>query len=364
MIFLKGMRKIIFQLLLILVITCFVLPLVTFCENQTSAKQLLFGMTVRDATAPFYQAMIRTAEEKAEELGVKLVVMDSHDDVLAQLEHLDNFITMGIDGLVFGGTVDTVSIIPGIKELNEKGIPIMAVDNSPEGGRVELWISFDIVDSSRRAAEAFVDLLKEKYGGEVPKGVVIEITGALGDAFTNECYEGFHSVIDNYPQLTVVQGEGKWNNIDSFERTSDLLTRYGDDVVGIYIHTPDIMGPGVVAAVEQAGYNPKDFCMTGICMGPEGRDLIKQGKIAAIVAQPIADGAELAVQYLYDLCQGEEIPKIGDTIVKEGALWSPATVVENPRCEGGFMKLRAPIVPLEVSPDDPRLWENKITELQ
>jgi len=358
----RVMKRIVFLLMLTFTIIYFVFPSITFCENKTSSKQLIFGMTVRDASAPFYQAMIRAASEKAKDLNVKLVVLDSHDDVLKQLEQIDNLISMGIDGLVFGGTVDTKAIIPGIKELNKRDIPIMAVDNSPEGGRVKLWLSFDVVDSSKKAAEVFVNLLKEKYG-KMPKGVIIEITGALGDAFTNECFKGFHEVIDKYSQLTIVQGEGKWNNIDSFDRTSDLLMRYGDKVVGIYIHTPDIMGPGVISAIEQAGYNSKDYIITGICMGPEGRDLIKQGKISAIVAQPIAAGAELAVQYLYDLCQGKDIPNIGDTIVQEGALWSPAPVLKNPRCEGGFMRLNGALVPLEVSPDDPRLWENKLGKM-
>ncbi|MHC2994644.1 MAG: sugar ABC transporter substrate-binding protein [Candidatus Atribacteria bacterium] len=355
----KGMRRIIFLSLLTLIITCFVCSSIIFSQEKASSKQLTFGMTVRTATPPYARAMILGAEEKAKELGVKIIIVDSHDDVLKQLEQIDNFIAMGVDGFVFGGTIDTAAVIPGIKKLNEHNIPIMALDNCPEGGRVELWISFDIVQSSKKAAEVFVKVLEDKHE-KVPKGVVIEITGALGDAFTNECYEGFHAIIDKYNQLTIVQGEGKWNNIDSFERTSDLLMRYGDEVVGIYIHTPDIMGPGVIAAVEQAGYDPKKFAMAGICMGPEGVDLIKKGKISAIVGQPALASGELAVQYLYDLCHGKDIPKIGDTVVEEGALWSPAVILENPRCEGAFMRLQGPLVPLELSPDDPRLWENKL----
>jgi len=191
---------------------------------------------------------------------------------------------------------------------------------------------------------------------------VIEITGALGDAFTNECTQGFHTVVDQYKQLTVVQGEGKWDNIPSFERTSELLMRHKGKVVGIYVHTPDIMAPGVVRAIEQAGLDPAQFSITGICMGPEGRDLIKAGKVYAIVGQPALVAGELSVQYLYDLLNGKPIPKIGETVTKEGALWSPAKVLKNPRCEGAFMMLNAPIIPFDAKPDDARLWENILTK--
>jgi len=358
----KETRKIIFYSFLTLMIIFFACSLTILSQEKTSSEKLVFGMTVRTATPPYARAMILGAENKAKELGVEIVVADSNDDVLKQLDQIDNFITMGVDGFIFGGTIDTAAVIPGIERLNEKNIPIMALDNCPEGGRVELWISFDIIQSSKKAAEAFVKVLEDKHG-KIPEGVIIEITGALGDAFTNECYKGFHAIVDQYSQFTVVQGEGKWDNINSFDRTSDLLMRYGDEVVGIYVHTPDIMGPGVISAIEQAGYDPKDFSIAGICMGPEGRDLIKEGKISAIVGQPALASGELAVQYLYDLCHGKDIPKIGETVVEEGALWAPAVILENPRCEGAFMQLQGPLVPFEARPDDPRLWENKLDEM-
>jgi ribose transport system substrate-binding protein len=324
-------------------------------------KQTVYGMTVRDASAPYMAAMIHGAEAAAAKLGAKLVVLDSKNDVLQQLNQMDSLLAQGVSGLLFGGTIDTAAVIPGIKKFNDRKIPIMALDNSPEGGKVDLWLSFDITESSKKAAELFVAKLKEKHGAD-PKGVVIEITGALGDAFTNECTAGFHSVIDAYKGIQVAQGEGKWDNDASFQRTTELLTKYGKKVIGIYVHTPDIMGTGTVKAVEQAKLKPADYFITGICMGPEGRDLIKEGKIYAIVNQPALDAATLAVQYLWDLNHGKAIPKVGDTVKVDNALWSPAEVVKNPLCEGAFMKLQGPVVPLQVSPDDARLWENQIAK--
>lgn len=330
--------------------------------GATLAKDLVFGMTGRDMTPPYARAIKAGAEKKAKELGVKLVAKDSQNDVLKQLAHMDSFLVMGVDALLFEGTIDTRSVVRGIEKFNRKGIPIVALDNSPESGKVAYWISFDITDASRKAGETFIKGIREKHDGKVPAGVVIEITGALGDGFTNECTAGLHSVLDQYSQLKVVQGEGKWNNIDSFKRTSDLLTRYKEQVVGIYVHTPDIMGQGTVQAVEKAGLNPADYAICGICMGPEGRELIKEGKIYAIVQQPAMAAAELGVQFLYDIINGKkEMPREGQVITVENAHWSPAQILDNPRCEGLMMKLNAPVVPFEAKPDDPRLWENILT---
>ena len=108
--------------------------------------------------------------------------------------------------------------------------------------------------------------------------------------------------------------------------------RFGDEVVAIYIHTPDIMSPGVISAIEKQGHDPSKFSITGVWAGPEGLQFIREGKISAIVAPPAMTVAELSVQYLYDLKSGKKIPQIGDTVIEEGAVWSPAKVVLNPYC--------------------------------
>ena len=332
-------------------------------SGTCQAKELVFGMTGRDMAPPYARAMEAGAQKKAKELGVKLLIKDSQNDILKQMSHLDSFLVMGIDGLLFEGTIDTRAIVKGIETFNKKGIPIVALDNSPEGGKVAYWISFDITDASRKAGESFIDGIKKQHGGKVPEGVILEITGALGDAFSNECTSGLHSVLKQYSQLEIVQGEGKWNNIDSFKRTSDLLMRYKKKVVGIYVHTPDIMGQGVVQAVEKAGLDPVDYAISGICMGPEGRELLKEGKMYSIVQQPAMAAAELGVQMLYDIVTGKkEMPVKGQVITRENALWSPAKIIDNPRCEGLMMKLNSPIIPFDAKPDDPRLWENILTK--
>lgn len=344
--------------------------LLTGCGGNSSSDgdgdqaEFTFGMVVKEPEAPFIQAFINGAEEKAEELGVKVNIKNGQADSLKIMEHMDNFITQGVDGFIMAGTVDLKAIVPGVKRLNEAGIPIIALDTSPEGGKVDMFLSFDIEQSTQKAAKAFVQGIKDRNGGEVPEGVVIEITGSIEDMFTQACSRGFDSVISQYPQLTVAQGEGKWNNDDSHQRASDLLTRHGDEVLGIYVHTPDIMGAGVISAIESAGLDPKDYGICGICMGPEGLESIKNDKILAIVGQPALESAQLAVQYLYDINKGNAIPQIGDTVVEEGALWSPAEVVENTWAdEGAYMILQGPLVPIDVDTDDPRLWENKLDHL-
>lgn len=324
-------------------------------------KKFTVGMIIKEPSAPYIQAFVKAANDKADELGIKVMIRDGQADSLRIMEIIDTFITQGIDAFILGGAVDLRTLVPGIMRLNEEGIPVAALDTSPEGGKVDFFLSFDLVQSSAKATRAFVEGIRERNGGEVPEGVVLEIVGDYADMFSRACTEGFNSVMKEYPQLKVVQGEGKWNNTDSHSKVSDFMTRYGKDVLGVYVQTPDIMGAGAVSAIEAAGLEPKDFGICGICIGPEGIDMIKEGKLLAVVEQPAYDSAALALQYLYDQAHGKPVPKIGDTLVDEGAIWSPAKVIENPWAdEGAYVVLQGPLVPQEVSPDDERLWENQL----
>ena len=330
-------------------------------QAQKSDKKLKIGMIIKEPSAPYIQAEVKGAQDKAAELGIDLLIRDGEGNSMKIMEIIDTFISQKIDGFILGGAVDLRALVPGIKRLNELGIPVAAVDTSPEGGRVDFFLSFDLGQSSAKATRLFVEGIKNRNSGQVPEGVVIEIIGDSADMFTHACSEGFNSVLKDYPQLKIVQGEGKWNNTDSHTKTSDLLTRHGDKVLGIYVQTPDIMAAGVVSAIEAAGRKAEDYGITGICLGPEGVELIKQKKALGIVAQPAYDSAYMAVSLLHDKLTGKPVPQIGETIIDEGAIWAPAEVIKNPWAdEGAFIVLQGPLVPQEVQPDDPRLWENKL----
>jgi len=339
------------------------LVLVFLSAAGASEKKLTVGLVVKEPTAPYIQAFMKAAEEKAGELGVDLLIRDGEGDSIKIMDIIDTYMAQGIDAFILGGAVDLRALVPGIRRLNEAKIPVAALDTSPEGGVVDFFLSFDLAQSSAKAAKLFVEGIKNRNGGTVPSGVVLEILGDKADMFSHACTEGFSSVLSRFPQLEIAQGEGKWNNTDSHAVVSDLLTRFGNRVLGIYVQTPDIMGPGAVAAIEAAGLDAADFGIAGICIGPEGIDLIKKGKMLGAVAQPAYDAAALAVQYLVDKLRGKPVPKIGDTLIVEGALWSPAKVIRNPWADdGAFVVLQGPLVPQEVNPDDPRLWENMLTK--
>ncbi len=353
------------KILILTVVLVFGLGLLAGCAGTDEAEdKTTIGMIVKFTGVPYNQAFIEAARNQAEELGVELLIQDSQGDALAAMDIMDTYIAQGVDGILYGGSYDEQQIVPGIKRVNEAGIPIAAIDASPEGGVVDFFVSSSIEDSSRKATEFFVKGIEERNNGEVPEGVVILVMGRAAEMFGAACNRGFYSVIDEYPQLTVASGEGHWNNEDAHTVTSDLMQRHGDDVLGVYVHTPDIMGLGVASAIEAAGKDPADYGPCGYAMGPEGLQLLEEGKFYAIANQTAYDAAAQAFEFLYNKIHGLEVPQVGDVLDEEGAIWGPAEVVENPWAdEGVWIRHVSPVVPHEVDLDDERLWENKLDYL-
>ena len=264
----------------------------TATPAEDTGEKIHIGMCVQDLGVAYSQAFAIGAKQACEERGWELTVIDIQGDAIKTLDTIDNFISMGIDGFIFSGCEDKDAITPGIEKLNELGIPIMALDTSPTGGKIDYFITFDLVKASEKAAQTMIDGLKEKNNGEVPTGTVIEVWGALVDTFAKDCDQGFKNIVSQYPQLTIVEGEGKWDNDTAYTVTSNMLTRVGSDVVAVYCHTPDCQGAGVISAIENAGLNPADLFVSGICIGTEGIDLIKQGKLYCAVEQPALDSSD------------------------------------------------------------------------
>ena len=366
--------KILFSIAVVLMVLAFPLGCATpsndvdeVSDNDVAEfndEPLEFTMIVCWPEYPYQQAFMYGAEQKAEELGVDLSIHSSGGDTSVALELIDTVIMQEKDGLLLAIDLEYIGVVPGIEKLNEAGIPVIALEVSPAGGEIDLFISFDLVNSSKQSAEILIESIKEAHYGEVPEGILIEIIGTVESSWTEPTGSGLRAVVDQYPQLTIVTGEGHYNNVDTHRITTDLLTRHGDEIVAIWVETPDIMGLGAVEAIEAAGFDPKDYHISGICMGPEGKLLIEEGKVAGIVAQPALDYGTLGIQYLYNIVKGEPIPQIGDLLIEEGEIWSPAEVIENPYIEGSpYLVLSGIAVPHETSVDDPRLYEKQMEHL-
>ena len=158
----------------------------------------------------------------------------------------------------------------------------------------------------------------ENLNAKELKDVVIRFSGDSGD--------GMQLTGTLFSNTSALEGKG----ISTFpDYPAEIRAPQGTvaGVSGFQVH----IGSGEVT-------NPGDFCDALVAMNPAA--LKANRKWLKKDATVIIDG---------------------DTITEEGALWSPAYVIENEFADSGAtMILQGPLVPQDCDPNDSLLWENRI----
>lgn len=262
------------------------------------------GLSVSTLSNPFFVTLAEGAEEKADELGVELITVDAGDDAAKQTSDIEDLISKDISVLIVN-PVDSDAVAPAVETAISKGIKVIAVDRVVNGVEVDCSIASDNVAGAQMATEYLVELVGE--GAEVA-----ELEGVTGASATIDRGEGFHIVADE--KLNVVAKQTA-----SFDRAEGMsvmenILQAQPGVKGVFAHN-DEMALGALEAIGD-----KDIVVIGFDATDDALAAIKEGKMAATVAQqPDLMGAT-AVDTAVKLINGETVEKelpVEVTLVKE-----------------------------------------------
>jgi simple sugar transport system substrate-binding protein len=299
------------------------------------------------------EGLVRQAEAK----GWQTITTNANGDAQRQNDDIDYFISLGVDAIV---TVpqDSAGICAAAEKAKEAGIPFFTIDRSPLGCQVDMTILSDNRLAGQQAGQAMVDLLTEKYGA--PQGQVLEITGDLGQNVGILRRDGFHDVLDQYPDIEVITKPGDWDAALGVQIVEDVLNA-NPDLDGIYMHSDAVYVEGTMAVLErfdmlnQRGEDGHIF-LTAVDGSPSGIRAIRDGWQDESSNQPVPDFGRQVVEWIEKTVVNGEPIEEGE-VVQEGALWSPAQIIVN---EDGTPELFLGTTPVtEDNTEDPGLWANQ-----
>jgi simple sugar transport system substrate-binding protein len=299
------------------------------------------------------EGVVRQAEAK----GWQVITTNANGDAQRQNDDIDYFISLGVDAIV---TVpfDSAGICAAAEKAKEADIPFFTIDRSPIGCQIDMTILSDNRLAGQQAGQAMVDLLTEKYGG--PQGKVLEITGNLGQNVGMLRRDGFHDILDEYPDIEVITRPGDWDAALGVQIVEDVLNA-NPDLDGIYMHSDAVYVEGTMAVLEQfdalhqRGEEGHIF-LTAVDGSPSGIRAIREGWQDESSNQPVPDFGRQAIEWIEKAVVNGEPIEEGE-VVQEGALWSPAQIIIN---EDGTPELFLATTPVtEENTEDPGLWANQ-----
>lgn len=265
------------------------------------------GMTVLYPGSNAYQAKYaEAAENYAEELGVKLTVMDPKGDPSAQFNQIQGMISQNLDSIVVWPTSEN-ALIPAIRGASRAGIPVIT-SNSPIGEAGQKYIEAHTGPDDCRQAQQAAEMLGETLDGE---GNIVVVEGTPGytvSTLRKNCFTD--KMEDSYPEIEILASQNaEWNREKAQSVMETYLSKFGDKIDGVYAFD-DGMGMGVINALKAAGKEPGEVKVVTCNLFGEGWDAIKAGWETGSNQQSPIDDAVLAVQTAVKVANGIDVPDL------------------------------------------------------
>ena len=265
-------------------------------ENvREGSSRNVIGFSVSTLNNPFFVTLTEGARKAATENNVELVVVDAGDDAAKQTSDIEDLVSRNV-GVLIVNPVDSDAVAPAVKSAMSQGIKVIAVDRGVNGVDVDCQIASDNVAGARMATEYLMELV-----GEGAK--VAELQGVPGASATIDRGAGFHQVADQSLQVAASQ-TANFNRAEGMTVMENILQSDGT-IKGVFAHN-DEMALGAVEAVAASG---KDIKIVGFDATDDAQKAVKDGKMAATVAQKPDKMGETAIETAVKIMAGETADK-------------------------------------------------------
>ena len=270
----------------------------TYATASTGSSEIVgnggIGLSVSTQNNPFFVTLADGAKKAAKELGVELTVVDAGDDVTKQVADIEDLLAKDISVLIVN-PVDSDAVSGAVQSAMDKGVKVISVDRVVNGVTVDCQIASDNVAGAEIATQYIVDTL-----GEGVK--VAELQGTSGASAAIDRGTGFHNIADG--KLDVVASQ-----VADFDRTKGMsvmenILQANPDVKAVFAAN-DEMALGALEAISGAG---KDVLVVGFDATDDAIAAIKEGRMAATIAQQPDLIGYTSVEYAVKLINGESIP--------------------------------------------------------
>ena len=224
-----------------------------------------------------------------------MVVLDSQNDPAKEVSNMEDISVKNVD-LVLLNPVDSDSAIASVMIANNLDLPVITVDRASNGGNIVSHVASDNEEGGKMAAK----YLAEKLGN---KGNIVELEGTAGSSATRDRGNGFDSEIKNTNLEIITKQSADFDRTKGLTVMENIIQSKGD--IDAVFAQNDEMALGAQKALEAA--NMKDVLIVGFDATDDAVDAVKQGKMAATVAQqPLLIG-ETAVNAVHKVLSGEKI---------------------------------------------------------
>jgi rhamnose transport system substrate-binding protein len=197
----------------------------------------------------YFAATTEGQRQAAEELGNVTVSTDgpTEANIDDQVTFIDNYITRGVDGILFAAN-DPVAIAPVLKKALGQGIHVIGYDANSQPDAREWFVNQAEFNG---IGKAMIDAMAQEIGEDGAFAIVTSTFTTPNQARWIAEMQAYQAAC--HPKMKWLETvEAQEDNNLSFNQASTLLNKHGDELKGIFGMT-SVATPASAEAVTQAG---------------------------------------------------------------------------------------------------------------
>ncbi|MEA5405101.1 D-ribose ABC transporter substrate-binding protein [Arcicella sp. DC2W] len=282
-------------------------------QKKTSEGPKKMAIVVSTLNNPWFVFLAENAAAKAKELGYETKIFDSQNNTALESDHFENAIVSGYQAILFNPT-DADGSVVNVQKAKDAGIPVFCMDREINSATAATsQILSDSFSGCVAIGKFFVQQLNKK-------GNYVELLGLVGDNNTWARSKGFHSLVDNYPNLKMVAQQSADFDRNKAMEVMESILQAQPNIDAVFCGN-DAMAMGAYQALAGAGKANKVKVF-----GFDGADdvvgAIKDGKVAATGMQFPKVMAQMAAVYADEYLKGKrdfpaKIPVAVELVTKE-----------------------------------------------
>lgn len=258
--------------------------------QTASGKEEYIWIATMTGHSMFQENDIPAFKKFGQDKNVTATIMGPEEyDIPGQIQALNEAIARKPSGILVLGMEQ--SLASSINEAIRQGIPVITVDSDVSNSNRIAYVGSDWYEIGVTQAEAMVKLI----GG---KGKVA-IMGIGGADTTDAAFKGYYSVIDNYPDITVVGEYDDMANYDEAERITKTILDTYPDIAGISGFDSN-SAIGITNGLKDF-QGDQDIKVTAMDIEPDNLSLVEDGQVDVIIGQKRAVFTYYAASLLYDI---------------------------------------------------------------
>ncbi|WP_025288734.1 ribose ABC transporter substrate-binding protein RbsB [Bibersteinia trehalosi] len=262
--------------------------------SGSALAQDTLALAVSTLDNPFFVTLKEGAEKKAQELGYRLVVLDSQNDPAKELANVEDLTVRGAKVLLVNPT-DSDAVGNAVAIANKKNIPVITLDRGANKGVVVSHIASDNVAGGKMAG----DFIADKVGKNAK---VIQLEGIAGTSAARERGEGFKQSVEANTFEVLASQPADFDRTKGLNVMENLLASHGS-AKAVFAQN-DEMALGALRAIKAA---KKEIIVVGFDGTDDAVKAVEGGYLAATIAQQPEKIGELGVETADKLLKGEKV---------------------------------------------------------